>query len=122
MLVKLVVPFTDMDRVEKAGLLVLPQTVKENNTPLASTGVIVKLGELFRSMPGLYQMDEEDRIRLGMDPKEPPPVLQEGTMVMFSRFAGSDVRVDEEQFRILDESEIMCTLTDVNNVVTPIKE
>lgn len=48
--------------------------------------------------------------------------LREGDMIMFSRFAGTDFRVDEQNFRILEENEVMCTLIDTEQVVTPISE
>lgn len=101
---KLVHSYTDMDRVEKAGLLHIPQTVKEANQPLPSTGIVVQLGVDFR-------------FDLGLDLG-----LEQGSMVMFSRFAGTDFRIDEEQFRILDENEIMCTLIDTQGVVAPVVE
>lgn len=101
-LVKLVESYTDMDRVEKEGTLYIPKTVRDANQPLPSTGVIVKLGEEFAYTD--------------------TGGLAEGDMIMFSRFAGTDFRVDEQNFRILEENEIMCTLIDTEQVVTPISE
>lgn len=85
----------------------IPKTARDANQPLPSTGIVVKLGDSFRYL-------ERDPEALNE--------LNEGDMVLFSRFAGTDFRVDEEQFRILEENEIMCTLIDTLNVVTPIVE
>lgn len=79
--------------------------MRDANQPLPSTGVIVKLGEGFTAS----QVFNEDH-------------FEEGDMIMFSRFAGTDFRVDEQNFRILEENEVMCTLIDTEQVVTPISE
>lgn len=89
-LVRTVVPFTDMDRVEKESILFIPETVKDANTPMPSTGIVVQLG---------LGVSEYDQAKL--------PV---GTAIMFSRYAGSVAMVDEEDFRILFVEEILCTL------------
>lgn len=85
-LVKPVIPFTDADRVEKEGRLIIPEQVKKDNTPLPSTGVIVQLGT---------QVKEEE--------------LQEGTGVCFSKFGGTQFVFDKEDYLILNVDEIMCT-------------
>lgn len=94
-LVRKIQPFTEMDRVEESGFLVIPETVKEANTPPPSTGIVVQLGTDL--MQGDYPTARYDQ-------------LKPGTAIMFSRYAGSDVIVDEEEFKILDVKEIMCTL------------
>jgi co-chaperonin GroES (HSP10) len=94
-----------MDRVEKEGLLHIPKTARDANQPLPSTGIVVKLGEEFKK-PWATKSD----------------ALQEGAMIMFSRFAGMDFRIDEQDFRILEENEIVCTLEDTQGVVVPVKE
>ncbi len=86
-LIRTITPFTEMDRVEEKSLLYIPETVREANTPRPSTGIVVQVGS---------EVDSLD--------------IQPGTAVMFSRYAGSDVTVDEEEFRILELREIMCTL------------
>lgn len=86
-LVKLVEPFTDMDRVEKEGRLIIPETVKEANQPMPTTGVVVAIGAGVNS-----------------------PYIAEGDMIMFSRFAGSDCYFNEEHFRIMEIREVLCTL------------
>lgn len=86
-LVKLVEPYTEMDRLEKEGLLVIPETNREANTPMPTTGVVVGVGQ---------QVTE----------------LGEGDMIMFSRFAGTDCYFNEEAFRIMDAREVLCTLVE----------
>ncbi len=86
----------------------IPKQAKKDNTPLPSTGIVVQLGEELRNE--------------NIQPRGIIPCVQEGDMIMFSRFAGTDFRVDEEDFRILEENEVMCTLLDVHQVVTPVLE
>lgn len=100
-LVKLVTPFTEMDRVEKEGILYVPESAREENTPLPTTGIIVAIG------------------RGVVDP------LYEGDMVMFSKYAGSDVYFNEEAFRIMETREVLCTLqarAEGDIVVLPVNE
>ena len=86
-LVKTVAAWTDMDRVEKEGLLEIPKAVRDANTPKESSGVVIGVGS---------QLSQE---------------LAIGDMVMFSMHAGSEFSVGgEEGFRILDSKEILCTL------------
>ena len=88
----------------------------------------MKLGEGFNTKGMLRAADPLAAWQPGMviATEELQPVrdtnLSEGDMVMFSRFAGTDFRVDEEDFRILEENEIMCTLEDTEGVVVPVKE
>lgn len=100
-LVKLVVPYTEMDRLEKEGLLVMPETGKEANTPLPTTGVVVAVGPKCET-------------------------IGEGAMVMFSKFAGSDCFFNNEQFRVMEEKEVLCTLKETNpagpSSVVPVAE
>jgi len=98
LLVKPVTPFTEMDRLEKEGLLYAPEKAKDANTPKPTAGVIVLIGDKV----------EGD--------------FHEGEGVMFTKFAGSDISVDNEPFRIVHEDEILCTLVDTQSVVVPVKE
>lgn len=86
-LIRTVKPYTQMDEVEKKGLLYVPEEVKEKNTPLPSTGIVIQVGE-----------DATDLERANLTE----------AMVMFSKHAGSDLVVNEEDFRILDIDEVMC--------------
>lgn len=100
-LVKTVDPYTEMDRVEKEGLLVIPETAKEENSPLPTTGIVVAVG---------FNAQTNARGE---------PILTEGDMVMFSKYAGTDVFLNEEAFRILDTKEILCTLVESKENVGP---
>lgn len=94
-LVKDVEPETEMDEVEKRGLLVIPESVKEANTPKSSVGIVLQLGDNF-DYPGLDNFV--------------PYSVSEGDMVLFSKYAGVQFAVDKELgYRIVDESEIICT-------------
>lgn len=101
-LVKTVKPWTDMDRVEKEGHLVIPESVRQANEPKESTGVVVAVGDL---------MSEE--------------LLDVGTMVMFSVHAGWEFTIGGESgFRILDLKDVLCTLEQTEEeptVVAPVK-
>lgn len=81
-----------MDRLEKSGLLVVPETAREENTPLPTTGIVVGVG---------FGMQTNARGE---------PIVREGDMIMFSKYAGSDVYFNEEAFRIMETREILCTL------------
>lgn len=102
-LVKTISPFTKMDEVEKQGLLYIPESVKQQNEPLPSTGIVLQVGEEVKQSPAYSA------------------VLTEGTAVMFSKFAGTSFVVEEETgFRVLDVSEIMCTLEIDEGVLAPV--
>lgn len=103
-LVKTVIPMTDLDRIEKEALLVLPEHLKKSYTPAPSTGIVVATGPDCNFTEG------------GAD-------VAVGEMVMFSRFAGSDFNIGEEEgFRILDIKEILCVLEEIEpGGITPVK-
>lgn len=98
-LVSTVIPYTDMDRLEEKGLLYIPETVKDKNTPLPSTGKVVALGE---------GVSKEDAALLTQG------ILPDGSLsyvgVLFSKFAGQDFMIQEESFKIIAVEEILCTL------------
>lgn len=87
-LVRTIQPYTALDDAEKRGLIFVPETVKEANTPLPSTGLVVMLGE---------DATEADRATLT------------GASVYFSKHAGSDLVVSEEDYKLLEIDEVMCT-------------
>lgn len=99
-LVQTVIPYTEMDEVEKKGLLYIPETVRDQNTPMPTTGIVVQVGQL----PGSLA-----------------EVVRAGTMVMFPKFSGSDVVIEEKDYRIVDAADILCTLEGVNEIV-PVKD
>lgn len=83
-LVRTVKPWTEMDEVERKGLLVIPEKVKEANEPRPTTGIVVQLGEALNGE------------------------LKDGDMVMFSKYAGIDFYMQEDDYRVLPIENIMC--------------
>jgi co-chaperonin GroES (HSP10) len=115
-LVKAIKPLTKGDKLEaaaqagKPGGIYLPEDAKERNTPLPTTGFVLKIGD---------KVDRE--------------VIREGSMVMFGKYSGVDVmtsefRDDEDKekysWRIMDTHEILCTLEAIEDsmesVVAPV--
>lgn len=80
-----ITPFTDMDRLEKEGLLIMPEKEKETNTPPPSTGEVLMIGPDVTS-------------------------VQVGEAVMFSRYAGMQIMLDRANMLLVDEREIACVL------------
>lgn len=64
----------------------IPDSVKKANTPLPSYGPITQVGD------GCKQS------------------WQEGDLVMFSKFAGTDFTVQNEDFRLVHEDEVLAIL------------
>ncbi len=107
----LVIPveaYTDMDRVEKAGTIIIPDTVREKNQPPPSTGIVVQMGS--------QCVCEENRASNGS------LLVNEGSMIMFSKYAGSDFNIDGRTYKVLDLQEVMCTLVDTKGVVGAITD
>ena len=129
-LVKPVTPKTDMDRLEQEGLLFMPEDAKEVNTPLPSVGVIMQRGTKV-SRGNLVQRGLRlwvrflQRLEPDREHNHPMPAdwdrLEPGIGVMFSPFAGSDWAVENEEFRVLEVREIMCTLSGLKDVVVPVR-
>lgn len=101
-IVKPIKPYTDLDRVEKEGKLIIPEKVREDNTPLASSGIVIALGN---GVEGFNRC-----------------LLAEGTMVMFNKFSGSEFTVDEVDIRVLDVDQILAVLEDTQNAVVTYQE
>jgi len=77
-----------LDAEEKtAGGILLPDTAKEK----PQRGKITAVGEG----------------KLGKDGKRLKPDVKKGDVVLFGKYAGSDVKVDGEDYKILRESEIL---------------
>lgn len=86
LLVRSVIPHTEMDKYKKAGL-VLPDGLERQYTPIATYGPIVQVGE-------------------GCDEEE----WQEGMLVLFGKFSGTDFTMQNEDFRLIHEDEILAVL------------
>ena len=84
-LVKTTKPVTALDEAKKLGI-VIPEAVEKANLPPPSTGLVVMTGET-----------ASERLHFG-------------DMVLFSKFAGANFLIDQEEFKILDWGEIWAVL------------
>ena len=72
------------------GGIVLPESAKEK----PREGKVVALGDG----------------RLGKDGKRIPFQVKEGDLVIFSSYAGSEVKVDGEEFLVMEEEDILAII------------
>lgn len=98
LLIKTVTPITELDRYKAAGLSIPNEA---EHTPRPSTGIVIQLG-----MGVMHYGDHS---------------IQEGDMVLFSKYAGADFTIAEEDFRILDINEILCTLEPIDGPVVEVQ-
>ncbi len=94
-LVQPVEPFTEMDEVEKKGLLHIPESVKKQNTPLPTTGVVLSHGHL---------LTDQERA-----------LMPEGCGIMFGKYSGTECVVAHVTYRIVPFDEILCTVVDAES-------
>lgn len=97
-LVKTVIPRTELDEYKEKGL-VIPGYVEKEYTPLPTTGIVLGVGESVN-----------------------PETLKEGDMVLFARLSGMDFTINEQDLRIIHVREIMAILEDTDGSVYPVKE
>lgn len=102
-LVQPVTPFTEMDRVEKEGLLYMPEKAKEQNTPAPTTGIVLQLGE---ELLDEYKVDYDD---------VPAWPIKPGDGVLFGKYSGIEATVGNVTYRILNADDILCTIVDAEN-------
>ena len=95
LLVKTVEDLTAMDQAQKSGLYI-PKAVKDANKPMPSKGVVVAVGE-------------------GASPE-----WHEGDMVLFGKYTGTDFACNEQDFRIVNADEVLCTLVDTDESVVAV--
>ena len=81
-----VVPPIEKEEVTKSGV-VLPDTAKEK----PQEGEVVAVG------PG----------KLGEDGKRLPMEVKEGDKVLFAKYAGTEVKMDEQDYLILRDTDIL---------------
>lgn len=118
-LVKTVIPFTDLDRVEKEGKLVMPEWVKKENTPLPTTGMVVKVGWV-NCVCG--KPAEAHAGSIGGPWHTFVPAVNEGDMIMFGKFAGLDFMIEANNYRIVNVDDILAVLVDTQQVVAEVAE
>ncbi len=94
-------PYTLMDKLEAEGVLYAPQDAKEQNTPIATTGIVIQLSEEFMGNR---------------------KIITEGSCVMFGPYAGENVKFSDNcQLRILDEAQLICTVvSDSDNLLASV--
>lgn len=100
-LIEPVTPFTDMDRVEKEGLLIIHQKAREDNAPPPTSGIVLQLG-----------VELIEKWHHFVDKGEWP--LQEGDMVVFSKFAGMQLQLEGRTLLILNYQEVVAVLEATN--------
>jgi len=114
-LVKTVNPRTEMDRVEEEGRIIVPKWVKKENTPLPTTGLVLAVGP---DIPCEYcGYRKADGIHADSSMCVYVAQLSEGDMVMFPKFSGSDFQIENEDLRIIEAKEILCTLVDTEGAL-----
>lgn len=87
---RVVVKPTEKDEVTRSGIII-PDTAKEK----PQEGEIVAVG------PGRMT---EDGKRIALD-------IKKGDKVLYSKYAGTEIKLDEEEYLILRESDILAKLT-----------
>jgi co-chaperonin GroES (HSP10) len=95
-LVKTVIPHTELDEYKSKGL-VIPEAHEKEYIPLPTTGIVLGFGP-----------DVSD--------------LKEGDMVMFAKLSGMDFTINEQDLRLIHEKEIMAVLEDTDGSVMPVKD
>lgn len=98
------------------------RTTKTNVTPLNENVLVQRLEAEDRSAGGILlpdsakekpQQGKVTAVGAGMrtkDGKRVKPDVKKGDVVLFGKYAGSDVTVDGGEFKILRESEILAKL------------
>ena len=76
------------EATKTAGGIFIPDTAKEK----PQRGEVVAVG------PGKYIESKGDRV---------PPPLNQGDTVLFGKYAGTEVRVEGEEYKILDTKDIL---------------
>lgn len=75
-----------------AGGIYLPDTAKEK--PI--TGEVIAVG------PGKFVESKGDRV---------PPPLKKGEKVIFGKYAGAEVRIEGEEYKILDVKDVLAKIS-----------
>lgn len=106
LLVRTVIDSTELDAIEKRGTLVIPKHLKDEYTPLPSKGVVVGIGEDVGYREGT----------LG------ERAFEEGDMVLFGKYTGTDFRCNEQNLRIINADEVLCVLIDTDQSVVGVED
>lgn len=76
-----------------AGGLVLPETAKEKP----------QQGKVIAAGPGQWDEDGEKRIELD---------VKEGDIVLYAKYAGTEIKVDGNKILVLKESDVLAVVVD----------
>ena len=121
-LIKTVAPRTEMDRVEQQGLVFIPKWVKKENSPMPTTGIVLAVGsDVQCAICGEGGLSGNHRDDLAYCASY-TPIINEGDMVMFPKFSGSDFQIENEDLRIVDSKEILCTLVDTQQALVEVED
>lgn len=96
LLVRLVKPHTIMNEYESKGLFI-PETAKEKHEPIESCGIVIAIGRALEGAPNV------------------PPLE---SMILFSKWAGTDYKIEGEKVRVLDLKEVMCRVESAEGKAT----
>ena len=96
----LVLPFKMKEKTK--GGLYMAETTLERQQVASQTGLVLRMG------PDCYR--DKDRYPEG-------PWCKEGDWVVFGRYAGSRFKVDIGEVRILNDDEIIGTVSDPQNII-----
>jgi chaperonin GroES len=89
---RLVVEPQEQEEMTASGII-LPETAKERP----------QKGKVIAAGPG--RMGEEGKERIPMDVKE-------GDLVLYAKYAGTEVKIDDKKYLILKESDVLAIVTD----------
>ena len=96
----LVLPFKMKEKTK--GGLVLAESTLERQQVGSQCGLVLRMG------PDCYK--DKDRYPDG-------PWCKEGQWVMFARYAGSRIKIDGGELRIVNEDEIIATVDDPRDIL-----
>lgn len=123
LLVKTIVPKTELDEVTKRGALYIPEHIKKDYTPLPSTGIVLGVGE---GVGCRYcKFERLDPIHTDTFAGEPHPfeaILNEGDMIIFPKIGGMDVNIAEQDLRLIDIRQVLAVLSDTDESVVEVKD
>lgn len=91
---RILVKVSDLQE-KSAGGIFIPEQAKHNERNLSSLGTIVLLGPLAYTRPDL-----------GME----EPWCKEGDTVIFGRYAGSRISLDEQEYRLMNDEEVLAVI------------
>ena len=96
----LVLPFKMKEKTK--GGLILAETALERQQVASQTGLVLRMG------PDCYR--DKDRYPQG-------PWCKEGDWVMFARYAGSRIKIEGGEIRLLNDDEVLATVKNPEDIL-----